>query len=259
MTSEPTTIRRRKTVAPTKRHCGTLDERGLKQLEKRLGGREVIGQALRLSGDPAFERVGLILTNPNQLQRSLKQVLQENVPTLTLNAFLKAYGKGRADASYAETMNKLAVGVPRTVDHLMKTSIPHEVECSACGGRKHVPEGGWVECVECFGPACPVCRGEKKFRALVPCLKCSAEGTTTQEPETERMKLALQVGGLLGTGGVQINNTQVTMTAEQTIIQTSSQFRSATDKLLWSPSQQALPAGAPAELEPVEAETVEAS
>lgn len=242
---------------PSRRTCGTLDERGLKQLEKRLGGRLVIGQALRLSGDPAFERVGLVLTNPNQTQQSLKQVLQNNAPTLTLNALLKAYAKGRADQSYAETMNKVAVGLPKTVDHLMKTSVPHEVVCSACNGSKHVAEGGWVECKECSGPACPVCRGEKKFRALVPCLKCSAEGTTTAEPETERMKLALQVGGLIGTGGVTVNQTQVTLTAEQTIIQTSSQFRSATDKLLWSPSQAALPAGEPSALEQVqEAEIV---
>lgn len=253
----------KKTRTPGRRTCGTLDERGLKQLEKRLGGRLVIGQALRLSGDPAFERVGLILTNPNQQHQSLKQVLQNNAPTLTLNALLKAYAKGRADQSYAETMNKIADGAPRTVDHLMKTSVPHEVRCEKCNGKKVVAEGGLVKCEAdgpCKDPACPKCRGAGSYRAEVPCLACSAEGVTVREPETERMKLALQVGGYIGTGGVTVNQTQITMSAEQTIIQTSSQFRSATDKLLWASSPQgALPEGEPAVLEePVDAVVVEA-
>jgi len=230
---------------PVTTRCRSIADTSMRALERRLGGRQVVGRALLLSDDPKIQAVARALLNLNHSNKPLRQIIETHAPTLTIGALLKAYGKGRADESYAAALNKIADGLPETVDHLMKTSVPHEVECPKCSGRKVVPEGPKQSCAECPGLTCQTCRGLGVYLADVYCDRCRGTGTVKATPDTERMKLALQVGGLVGSGGVQITNNQVNLTAEQTVVQTSSAFRSATDKLLYTPTQQALPPAEP--------------
>lgn len=221
---------------PTARAVSSATYLAMKKLERRLGGREVIAKALLLSDDILMKKAGELIADPANADRTIQYLLGQVDPTMTFGKFVRAYAKGRADEAYAATIDQIAERLPDTAEHLMRTSVPHDVDCPDCNGRKEVPEGGSVECDD-KGPACARCRGTGSYKALVPCLRCAGTGLVKRDPETERIKLALQAGGILGTGGVTV--TQVNQKIEATVVQNSSSFRLATDKLLWAAAPQA--------------------
>lgn len=212
-----------------------LIDKALRKLEKALGGRAAIAASLHLTEDLTAQekKVCEAIAEPGNERKSLRRVIAEADPDITFARVLKMFAKGRNAEAFARALNHVHRGLPATTKHLMRTAVPHLVQCSKCKGRKLVAEGGEVACSECGGPGCPFCRGQGKFLAAVPCLECNATGEVVREPDTERMKLALQVGGLLGKDGVVVNNTLVQNRIEQTFVSNAQSFRSATDKLLY--------------------------
>jgi len=239
-----------------------LLDTALRKLERALGGRAAIAAALHLAEDiTASEKaVAEAIANPRNARRSLRRLIADTDPDMTFAKVLKMFAKGRTAETYAKTINNIHRGLPAAADHLMKTSVPYPQQCPACHGKKKVAEGGSVKCEDCRGAGCGVCRGAGSFRAMVPCLQCAGTGELLREPDTDRMRLAFQVSGMLQQGGgISITNNQVTQQVEATFVQTSAAFRSATDNLLWAPAA-ALPPAQPEEYfekPAVEAELVE--
>ena len=94
--------------------------------------------------------------------------------------------------------------------------------------------GKFKTCLVCKGKGSlpPVKEGEDR----VACLECEGIGRVDVAPDVERVKVALQIGGLLKTGGgvvvdastkTQINNGPLLL------VKSSPDFRTATDRLLY--------------------------
>jgi len=221
----------------------TMQERvdhALRQLERALGGRDAIASALHCAEDltPDETRVANLLADPSHARKPIRQVLQAADPTLTIGRLLKIFAKGKGAEAYALSLAKIYDGAPKTAAYLMETSVPHKGNCPECYGRakrivkelacEHPPDA----------PPCEKCAGSGKILIEGPCRRCEGTGRVEKEPETERIKLALQAAGIVKDAGVRVSNTTVNASIEATLVQTSAAFRSATDKILWQQPEQ---------------------
>lgn len=217
-------------------------EKQLKRWETTLGGRVGIAAALQVAEGltPEESLVVDALTKQENAHLNIRRVIADAAPGITIGKVLRLFLKGRSLVAQALAYEKVYREIPKTAAYLMRTAVPHDATCGSCGGRKQVV-GPMVQCKDCAGAGCPQCYNTGKRGTLIQCDKCQGTGTFRRDPETDRIKLALEVSGVLKPGNGKVD-VQVGVSVESTIVQTSAAFRSATDKLLFTREQPALPA-----------------
>lgn len=191
----------------------------LSNLEESAGGREPLTYTLSHAEDidSSEHRVLQMLADPMFVNHGLANICEK--AGLTLGRFLKLFQKGRAAQAYIETMNKVYEPLPGVAEDVMRRSVTHHVVCTDCNGFKfHIIEGR---------------NGEPK--STKECVTCHGQGTLLRDPDLERQKLALEMGGLLKRGtGIQINNTQQQLNASVSgPMRSTVEFREAIGKLLY--------------------------
>ncbi len=145
-------------------------------------------------------------------------------------------------------MRKVWERLPQVAGDVMDRAIPHLLECPACRGTKVRVKFRAVK----KSKEAP--DGVKEVQ--VPCLRCAGTGEILVQPDLDRQKVALEVGGMLRQegGGVQVN---VQAQAQAGVF---GNFAAASDAVLY-PQPAAPPVSSAVEdgEEPVDAEVVEAA
>lgn len=209
--------------------------KALEQLEEAVGGREQIATSLQVSQQPLTveeEILANLLADPANQNRSLASLCGQT--GITIGRVLDMFAKAEAAQAYAKSLTKIYRKLPEVVGDVMDRALPKRDVCKPCKG---------------LGSITVKKDGEEVQQ---DCLVCGTAGTVEREPDLERQKVALQLGGFLkDKGGVNITNTTTTNTVNITPARTTPDFRSATDRLLYPHKDRALPAA------PIEAEVVD--
>lgn len=205
----------------------------LEQLEEAVGGRERIASSLRITPEALTveeEILTNLLADPRNQGTSLAELCGRT--GITIGRVLELFAKAEGAQAYAKSLSKIYRRLPDVVGDVMERALPREKDCGACQGKGTITAKNGAENVEI---ACVVCRGHGKVEI---------------EPELERQKIALQLGGFLkDKGGVNITNTTTnTSVTVNAMTKSTPDFRSATDRLLYPHKEKAIV---------VDAETVE--
>lgn len=208
-----------------------LVAKALSNFEREVGGREAMVRILAHQVDESVEAelVVNLLGDPQNSRESLARLCAR--AGLTVGRFLHLFAHSRGVAAQLATMNKVWPALPGVAEDVMKRAVPIFKECFDCSGSGTAPH--------------------KENEPARPCPFCKGKGQIEIEPDLERQKLALQIGGVLKPA------------AQQTIIDNSRHettqnvsmraFISATNRLLFGAAPQHSPALPEA---PVEAELV---
>lgn len=228
-------------------------EKALAELENKLGGRDALANSLQLVPGLTQEETTLVflLANPENRKKSLAY-LAGSVGT-TVGKVLELFTKGEASAAYVQAMRKFYRQLPAISEDVAARALPNWRTCGVCRG-KGVLRNRYKILDEDGEPVSPI----KWKWETERCLTCEGQGQVEQVPDLERQKLALEAGGIIkGKGGIIIDQSQQTLNAGSiTMIKSSPDFRTATDRLLYpgksKPSlvESTVP-------EPIEAEVVE--
>jgi hypothetical protein len=208
----------------------------LAQLEEAVGGRDQIAANLQISQDLTVEETILsnLLADPANQNKSLAELCGQT--GITIGRVLEMFSKAEGAQAYAKSLSKIYRKLPDVVGDVMDRALPRQKLCIPCKGAGRITTRKEGETLE------------------VECLACGGAGTTIEEAELERQKIALQLGGFLkDKPGVLINSTtnNVSQTMNLQVLKSTPDFRTATDRLLYPHKEKALPAGA------VDAEIVE--
>lgn len=209
-------------------------DKALRVLEEKMGGRDKVASSLALIPNLSVEEMTVfhLMTDPANKKKSLAYLC--GAAGTTIGRVLELFGKGDWAAAYVESIRRVNALLPDVAEDVMIRALPKHRSCRACGATGHLAplkEGGEPR----------------------TCLECEGLGRVEIEPDIERQKVALQVGGLLKTGGgINIDNSQKTVNAPMTVIKSSPDFRAATDAILYPGRLKAI-AAPPI---PVEAEVV---
>lgn len=197
----------------------------LEQLEEAVGGRGQIAASLQISTQPLTveeEILANLLADPANQSTSLAELCGRT--GITIGRVLELFAKAEGAQAYAKSLSRIYRRLPDVVGDVMERALPRTKQCRACKGRGTVPVKNGAEDVE------------------IACMVCDGTGQMEIEPELERQKIALQLGGFLkDKGGVNITTTNTTNTVNITPARSTPDFRSATDRLLYPHKERALP------------------
>lgn len=159
----------------------------------------------------------------------------------TFGKLIAFFRKAHATQSMAKSFTEIYEKAPATVADVLDRSIPHKRICEDCWGEKRVKIGNDID-------------PETGAWKTLPCKSCNETGSTEVLPTEKRQEMVLQIVGLLKTGGAQVNvNTQVNNNAAF-IARSTSDFRDAIGKILYSKKPLATLAEAPIEAEVISQE-----
>lgn len=155
----------------------------LSQIEKAIGGRVAVGVALQhLPGGKAELLVNL-LADPANDARGLALILES--AGLSVGQFIQLFKDARLAKAQVEAICKVAEKLPAVTEDVMTRAAPQKVPCQRCEGTGKGKKGGPIKCFACAGT-----------------------GKVEVEPDLERQKVALELGGLLKKAPAVINNVQ---------------------------------------------------
>lgn len=181
---------------PTRRRIQLTKEaraatnRALNALEGTLGGREKLVEALVLA--PTAEGVDTaraeyvvgLLADPKHAHRTLRGIAA--ISGISLQEVLTLYRKSAVQRAHLQALGHIATTLPAVAKHIMDRAIPYEAACYKCAGT---------------GTMTPEPSKANMNPTPGPCETCKGGGKLLHEPELERQKLALTLGGLLKGGG----------------------------------------------------------
>lgn len=155
---------------PTPREIAT----SLATFEQAIGGRQVLLSALlfcRKTQDLEY-LVGL-LTDPLHKDKSLGQICR--VGGVYPGELLHYFHQAQMTEAILRAQRPIAHYLPQVTEDVMRRALPYEEDCQRCLGAKVIGEGDDRR-------ECPDCHGVGLIRV---------------EPDLERQKVALQLGGFL--------------------------------------------------------------
>lgn len=203
-------------------------EKALRSLEEALGGRDEIVAKLSLVPGLSTEETTILnlLADPESRGKSMGVLC--GAAGTTLGRVLELMQKGEWAEAYVRSIRKIARQLPDVVGDVMSRALPRWRSCVVCRALGRLPP-------------------EKEGGEPRTCLECEGLGRVEIEPSVERQKMALEAGGLLKSGGngasISIDNRRQTLNVPVTLVKSSPDFRSATDKLLYPGRTAALGAG----------------
>jgi hypothetical protein len=209
----------------------------LNQLEEAVGGREQIATSLQISQQPLTveeEILMNLLADPANQARSLASLCGQT--GITIGRVLEMFSKAEGAQAYAKSLSRIYKKLPDVVGDVMDRALPKMKTCMPCKGMGKFTVSKEGEALE------------------QECLNCGGEGSIEQEPQLDRQKVALQLGGFMKEkAGVNITSTTNNVSQNMTlnVVKSTPDFRTATDRLLYPHKEKALPAPA------VDAEVVE--
>lgn len=186
-----------------------------------VGGRDALLDTLSVAhAAPEIEHIVNLMLDPRYERWTLRQ-LCETAGVTVADLFL-AYRKAAIVKAHIEAAHLIARALPPVVEDVMRRATPQLVPCPECGGD-------------------PVRK--------VLCPACAASGQVRTEPELDRQKLALEIGGLLERkgGGIIVNNQTTVATGPTAVFGggrggTLVQLQQAIGELLYRPALRASPA-----------------
>jgi len=150
-------------------------------LEREWGGREAVVDVLRyLPEESRFRTLADALSDPDNDDLSIA-LLCANLgikPSQILTIFRDA----RAAKALAESMDQVYSGLPRVAGTAMKLGHQHDQLCSVCEGIGSIDLNR---------------DKEEEEPKLERCKRCNGRGRVVYTPDNERVKTALEIGGLL--------------------------------------------------------------
>lgn len=205
-------------------------------LEETLGGREKLVESLAVGGGSAAAHGGIkperaqfilgLLADPHHRGKSLRRLTK--LAGITLDELLTLYRDAAIMRSHIEAIGHIAAGLPAVAKDVMAKAVPYEETCYGCGG---------------VGQITPEPTRKVPNPSPQPCPTCKGGGRLLHQPDLERQKLALTLGGLVkgGAGGLTVNVTQqqaqvpqaqVPFTAGEGLIQ----LQKLSESALWGPA-----------------------
>lgn len=153
--------------------------RAVETFVKLTGGRDALVETLELAGSsPDVQKVLELLADPRYERMSLARIC--SLAGLTVADFFAAFRTARLQRAQIEAIELVARGLAPVVADVMRRAAPYELTCPACHGTGTVAKGD---------------------EPSVPCETCHGIGSSTQEPDLDRQKLALELADLLKKGG----------------------------------------------------------
>lgn len=194
-----------------------LIEQALAQLETAIGGRDQLVSGLSMVPGMTQEEQTILylLADPANAKKSLASLVGRT--GTTVGRVLELFCKGDFAEAYVRSIRRVYRMLPSVAEDAMSRAVGKWKTCFVCKGKGSLP---------------PKVEGEDG----AACLDCEGLGRVDVAPDVERVKVALQIGGLLKTGGgvvvdastkTQINNGPVVL------VKSSPDFRTATDRLLY--------------------------
>lgn len=189
---------------PPKRHPRTIAAEAqqvvteaMRSFEQAVGGRKRAVEVLALAEldpkvDPeTVEYVTGLIADPRNADKSLAQIAKEGgIDFLDL---LRIYRNAMVSRAHLFALEQISQQIPAVVADVMRKAVPYTDVCSDCLGAATVT-------------ANPT-KAEPNPTPQ-PCETCRGTGELLYPPSLEVQKLALQLGGLLKSGGLTIVQTQ---------------------------------------------------
>lgn len=206
--------------------------------------REILAFAPDLTAEEAafMEKLGDHRTNLDRLDKICHEL------KFPFGKVVALFRKAHAAQAMLQVWKKIYEKVPETVSDVMMRSAPHEVLCRGCWGtgrKKLGPDR--VKTVAADGT-------ETLEWQTIPCQECNETGKIPIIPDVKRQETALQVVGLLKTGGSQVNINNTTQNNAVFVPQSTASFRDAMNKILFSTKPPKAIEEAPVEAEVLKAE-----
>jgi hypothetical protein len=197
------------------------EQRATRALEKAVGGRDAVRQALSLvQKNKHAEILHAYLADPRNNRLELAELCRRagiSVPQLW-----GMFRDGAFTKAQIAALAKVCDGLPAVAADVMRRAIEHQVRCPECHGEGRVS-----------GPtaALYVKRGAK----VPKCHVCHGTGSVPQAPELKTQELALEIGGLLHRekAGVQVNVTQEQALQVANVERGFTDFQHETDAILF--------------------------
>ncbi len=159
-------------LAPASEALTDTATRHLADIERTFGDRG--GLIATLSCAPRNKSLDYllgILTDPDNVETTLTELCR--VADVRPAELLNQLAAGNLVVARAESTVPIREQLPDVVRGVMTRAIAHERACDACQGRPHTP----------------------------PCTTCRGTGRITIDGEASQAKIALELGGLLKSGG----------------------------------------------------------
>lgn len=208
--------------------------KALAKLEESAGGRAAFLETLQSTDGLTKEEETLVtlLAHPSYHRHTFASLCV--IAKVTAAQAIRLFTKAKGAQAYQVAITKIYEKLPEVAEDVAFRSLPHTDTCPSCQGQP-VPEDG-----------------------TSPCRKCRGRGVINKPPSIKHQEWSLQIGELLKpAGGVTINNNQMQLNNNGAgVVRTSSDFRAATDKLLYPGRQRALPS-APVDIVDAEPTTKE--
>ena len=211
-------------------------DKALSTLEERMGGRDKVAASLAVIPNLTVEEQTIfqLMTDPANRKRSLAYLC--GAAGTTVGRVLELFSKGDWAQAYVDSIRRVNALLPQVAEDVMTRALPKWKGCVQCkgAGRMMSKKPLLME----GKPTNPPIWEEIE----VECFTCEGVGKIEVEPDIERQKVALQVGGLLKTGGgVTIDNSdkRTQISGGVTLIKSSPDFRAATDMILYPGKQRA--------------------
>lgn len=165
----------------------------INEFEREMGGRSAALKALALANLDAKLRpeqiadvVGL-LADPANADKSLLEIAQ--IGEVTIDDLLRVYRHALVMRAHLQCIRIVSERIPAVVTDVMKKAAPYQDACSSCQG---------------VGKVTPEPTRERPNPEPVDCRTCAGVGQLMYQPTHETQKLALQIAGLLKSGGLTI-------------------------------------------------------
>lgn len=172
----------------------------LRGFERDLGSRTAVIDAMKgceLSEEETY--LMDLMADPREAGTPLARLCGQ--ARVSIPRFLDIFRRGAGAQALAAAHGRIYEKLPEVAADVMARALPRHFACFKCPG----PE----------------------------CDKCHGVGYLTEDPELETQKVALQIGGLLKSGGgTEVNVNQQNISAIS-MLRTTADFRSATDAVLY--------------------------
>lgn len=189
-----------------------------RELERQVGGRDqLISDLQHAELTEEEERLVNLLASPESDPKNLAMVAAQC--GFSVGKLLKFLSKARGARAHIAALDHVYRAVPTVARDLMEEATTLRSECLKCAGvGKILPEG--------------------EEAVPITCAACWGKGEIQQHPDPKIRELALKVAGLIkdDKGGVNVNVSQQVGVG---VLRTSTEFREATDRLLWQTTRKA--------------------
>ncbi len=214
--------RRPRKVRPDQNLAPAPEAAALIELEKAIGGRSALQQALvQCAPTPELDFVINAIANPENDARSLAVICAE--ANVSVGELLEAYKRGVMARGTVLAIKSIAEGAAPVTEDVMRRAAVYDEPCPYCEGTG----SNTADPTEAEPNPSPE-----------PCVTCKGQGALRYLPDLARQKVALELVGLLGQGkGTQINITQANQTMTAAINGERgalAKLQAATDQLLYS-------------------------